>query len=514
MLRNISYILISCLLVINCQAPQEASTAQKPNIIFIMADDLGYGELGCYGQTKIETPHIDQLRGEGMKFTQFYTAAPVCAPARCMLLTGKHSGHAYVRGNDEWGDRGAVWDYVAMAHDENLEGQRPMPSEEVTIAEHLRSNGYKTGMVGKWGLGAPLTESIPTKQGFDFFYGYNCQRQAHTYYPLHLYENENRVALSNDTIAPRTKLDEGADPQDPASYANYELKDYAATLMFDKMMNFVDTVGSDPLFLYWASPIPHVPLQAPKRWVKYYREKFGQEEPYVGDKGYFPHQHPRAAYAAMVSYLDENVGKLVDKLKAQGKYENTIIFFTSDNGPSYVGGYDLEFFDGAKPFLSERGRTKGQLNEGGIRVPLIVSWPNKIAPGSMSDHQSTFVDVLSTLNEIAGVDTSGETDGISFLPTLLGQQQKQPPYLYWEFPESGGQRALRMGDWKLLNKDLKNGNLQWELYDLKNDLKEQNDLASQFPEIVAKGDSIWHANHTSSHLPRWQYTILGDGESD
>ena len=477
-----------------------------------MADDLGYGELGCYGQQKIETPNIDNLREEGMKFTQFYTAAPVCAPARCMLLTGKHSGHAFVRGNDEWGDRGAVWDYVAMAKDANLEGQRPMPSEEVTIAEHLQSNGYSTGMVGKWGLGAPLTESIPTKQGFDFFFGYNCQRQAHTYYPLHLYENENRVALRNDTIAPRTKLAEGADPQDPVSYASFDLEDYAATLIFDKMMNYVDTVGSDPFFLYWASPIPHLPLQAPQRWVDHYKSKFGEEDPYVGDKGYFPHQNPRAAYAAMVSYLDENVGKLVAKLKEQGKYENTIIFFTSDNGPSYTGGYDLAFFDGAKPFVSEKGRTKGQLNEGGIRVPLIVSWPGKIKAGSQTAHQATFTDVLPTLNEIAGIEIPLQADGVSFLPTLLQKEQNQPPYLYWEFPESGGQRALRMGDWKLLNKDLKKGNLEWELYDLSRDPTEQKNIAEAHPDIVAKGDSIWMSNHVTSHLPRWQYAVL-DGNN-
>jgi len=479
-----------------------------------MADDLGYGELGCYGQEKIETPNIDQLRKEGMKFNQFYTAAPVCAPARCMLLTGKHSGHAYVRGNDEWGDRGEVWDYVAMAKDPNLEGQRPMPSAEVTIAEHLKSVGYSTGMVGKWGLGAPLTESIPNKQGFDFFYGYNCQRQAHTYYPLHLYENESRVYLENDTVAPRQKLPIGADPNDPDSYAMFNLDEYASTLMFDKMINYVDTIGSDPFFLYWASPIPHLPLQAPEKWVEHYKEKFGPEEPYTGDRGYFPHQYPRAAYAGMVSYLDENIGKLVAKLKAQGKYENTIILFTSDNGPSYVGGYDLEFFDGAKPFKSERGRTKGQLNEGGIRVPLIVTWPSKIAAGSSTDHQSGFWDVLATLSQIAGLVVEEETDGISFLPTLLNQDQKNHEYLYWEFPESGGQRALRMGDWKLLNKDMKKGNLTWQLFNLKDDPSEQNDVAIKYPEIIEKGVDIWEANHVPSHLPRWQYAALGEEGED
>lgn len=494
-----------------CGDADKSSVNQKPNIVLIMADDLGYGELGCYGQEQIETPNIDQLRAEGMKFTQFYTGAPVCAPARCILLTGKHSGNAYVRGNDEWRERGEVWDFVAMAKDANLEGQRPMPTTEVTIAEYLKSAGYQTGMIGKWGLGAPLTESIPNTQGFDFFYGYNCQRQAHTFFPLHLYENESRVYLRNDTVPPRTKFDEGADPNDPASYAKYQLKDYASTLMVDKMMNYVDTIGEDPFFLYWASPIPHVPLQAPQKWVDYYREKFGPEEPYIGDKGYFPNQYPHATYAAMVSYLDENIGKLIDKLKEQGKYENTIFLFTSDNGPSYVGGYDAAFFDGAKPFKSERGWGKGSVTEGGIRVPLIVSWPAKIKAGSTSEHISAFWDILPTLNELAGVEAETDSDGLSFAPALLGQDQLAHEYLYWEFPESGGQRALRMGDWKLLNKDMKKGNLEWKLFNLKEDPREQNDVADQYPEVLQKGIKLWEANHTPSHLPRWQYAALGEG---
>ena len=504
--------LFGLILLSSCAEKVNEPVDTKPNIVFIMADDLGYGELGCYGQAKIETPNVDQLRKEGMKFTQFYTAAPVCAPARCMLLTGKHSGHAHVRGNDEWGDRGAVWDYVAMANDPNLEGQRPMPTEEVTIAEHLRSQGYSTGMIGKWGLGAPLTESTPNKQGFDFFYGYNCQRQAHTYFPLHLYENESRVYLKNDTVAPRQKLAEGADPNDPVSYAKFDLDEYASTLMFDKMMNYVDTVGDDPFFLYWASPIPHVPLQAPKKWVDHYREKFGPEEPYIGDKGYFPHQHPRAAYAAMVSYLDENIGKLISKLKAQGKYENTIFFFTSDNGPTYVGGYDEPFFDGAKPFKGDPGWGKGSLTEGGIRVPLVVSWPGKIKAGSTTDHIAAFWDILPTLNELSGNTADTETDGISFASTLLGKDQIAHEYLYWEFPESGGQRALRMGDWKLLNKDMKKGNLEWQLFNLKDDLREQNNVAAEHPEILQRGIELWEANHVPSHLPRWQYAALGEVE--
>ena len=262
-----------------------------------------------------------------MRFTQHYTGAPVCAPARYNLLTGSHSGHAYVRGNDEWGVRGDVWNYKAVVQDSTLEGQRPIPKHTITIANKLKDAGYTTGMVGKWGLGAPDTESLPNNFGFDYFYGFNCQRQAHTYYPVHLYENKYKVHLDNDTIAPGTKLHKDADPYKEASYASYTLKEYAPEKMYHKISEFVTANKERSFFMYWADPIPHVALQAPKRWVDYYVEKFGEEEPYLGNKGYFPNRYPKATYAAMVSYLDENVGKLVDQLKKEGIYENTLNYF-------------------------------------------------------------------------------------------------------------------------------------------------------------------------------------------
>jgi len=252
----------------------------KPNIIYILADDLGYAEVGAYGQDKIETPNIDALANKGMLFTQHYSSAPVCAPARNMFLTGKHAGHAYIRSNSEWRERGDVWNYVAMAKDSTLEGQGPMPTSTITMADKLKEVGYTTGLVGKWGLGAPHTKSVPNDMGFDFFYGYNCQRQAHTYYPLHLYKNRKRVHLANDTIAPNT------------------LKDYSPDLMFDEITGFVSENTENPFFLYWATPIPHVALQAPKRWVDYYVNEFGDEKPYLAGKkpgaGYFPHKNPHA----------------------------------------------------------------------------------------------------------------------------------------------------------------------------------------------------------------------------
>ena len=251
----------------------------SPNIIYILADDLGYGELGCYGQTKIETPHIDALAERGMLFTRHYSGSPVCAPSRCVLLTGRHSGHAYIRGNDEWAVRGDVWDYMAMFNDSTLEGQRPIPEESNTVGKLLQEAGYTTGAVGKWGLGAPHTHGIPTRQGFDFFYGFNCQRQAHTYYPLHLYRNQQRVYLENDTVPPRTLLKEGADPLDPGSYKEFNLKNFAPDLMFEEITGFVENNKSNPFFLYWATPIPHVPLQSTNEWIRYYVNKFGDEDP-------------------------------------------------------------------------------------------------------------------------------------------------------------------------------------------------------------------------------------------
>lgn len=480
------------------QKPQKKATS-KPNIIYILADDLGYGDVGAYGQKKIETPNIDALAKEGMLFTQHYTGTPVCAPARFNLLTGKHSGHSYVRGNDEWADRGDVWDYTAAIKDSTLEGQRPIPLNTITIATKLKESGYATAIVGKWGLGAPHTASIPSNFGFDYFFGFNCQRQAHTYYPVHLYENGKRYPLANDTIAPGTKLDVGADPYDEASYSKYNLKEYASEVMFEKITQFVDDNKYKPFFMYWADPIPHAALQAPKRWVDYYIKKFGDEEPYLGKKGYFPTRNPRATYAAMVSYLDENVGKLVAQLKKEGIYENTIIMFTSDNGPTYNGGSDSPWFDSAKPFSSEYGYGKGFLNEGGIRVPMIASWPNKIKLGSKTNLISAHYDVMATLADIAGYEVPENTDGYSFLPTLLNNDKKQKihDYLYWEYPEYNGQVAVRIGKWKILWKNIKKGNKEIELYNLEEDLAETTNVAGNHPEIVEKLYQIIKEAHST-----------------
>lgn len=498
----------------NTTSSKQADEVEKPNVIYILADDLGYGELGCYGQKLIETPHIDQLAKNGILFTQHYSGAPVCAPSRCMLMTGKHPGHAQIRGNDEWKERGDVWNYRAQAADSTLEGQRPLAADTKTLARMMKQAGYTTGVVGKWGLGAPHTHSTPTKMGFDFFVGYNCQRQAHTYYPLHLYKNDARLYLDNDTVAPSTKLDEGANPYDLKSYAKYNLNTYSGDVMFDELTGFINDNNpketGQPFFMYWATPIPHAPLQAPQKWVDYYVNKFGDEDPYTGKKGYFPHRYPHAAYAAMVTYMDEQVGQLVEQLKTLGIYDNTLIIFTSDNGPTYNGGTDSPWFNSGGPFKSEYGWGKGFTHEGGVRVPMVASWPGHIQPGSQSNHISAFWDVMPTLCEVAGIEAPEDTDGISFVNALTGEQQEAHEYLYWEYPEYGGQQAVRMGNWKGIRKDIKKGNMKLELYDLEVDIQEQNDVAEIHPEIIKKMEAIMVKEHQPATLDRFKMEALGD----
>jgi arylsulfatase len=396
-----------------------------------------------------------------------------------------------------------------MAKDPNLEGQRPLKSGTNTIGRLLQSKGYKTAVVGKWGLGAPLTEGIPNKQGFDFFYGYNCQRQAHTYFPVHLWKDTTKVFLNNRMVRPGTKLPEGADLYNQDSYADYWLTDYSAELMQNEVVNFIKENRDNPFFMYYATPIPHNPLQAPKRWVDYYVKKFGDEEPYDGSRGYFPHRYPHACYAAMVSYLDEQVGEIVTTLKDLGLYENTVIIFTSDNGPTYTGGADSPWFDSAKPFKSEFGWGKGNVNEGGIRVPMIAQWPGKIEQGTETELISAFYDVLPTFCELTGIDTPVDIDGISFLPTLLGKEnQKKHEFLYWEFPESGGQQAVRMGKWKGIRKNIDKDSLRVQLYNLDDDIQELNDVSFQYPEIVQKIETIFKNEHEMAEMEKFRMPAL------
>lgn len=504
------------LLAFSCTEKKSSSesSSQVPNIVFILADDLGYGEVGYQGQEKIKTPNIDALAASGMIFTNHYTAAPVCAPARCMFLTGKHGGHAYIRGNDEWRERGEVWDYAKAAVDPNLEGQRPLPAETQTLAKLLQGAGYKTAIIGKWGLGAPLSEGIPSNLGFDYFYGYNCQRQAHNLYPPHLWENETKIQLNNEIVVPRTLLDSLADPNDPSSYTRYEQNDYAPDLMHEKALSFVEENQEEPFFLYYASPLPHLPLQIPDEERKSYIDEFEEEMPYDGTRGYFPNQFPRATYAAMITKLDEQIGELRDKLDELGLLENTLIVVTSDNGPTYTGGVDFDYFESSTPFTNGYGRTKGFVYEGGVRVPMLVNWKGKITQGTTNDHVSIFYDWLPTLCDLVGIEIPKDTDGESFLAAMMGETQKEREYIFWEYPEYGGQQAVRMGKWKGIRQNIiKESSLDIELYDLEADPMEQKNIANDYPQVVDQIASIMQEEHTSSVLDRFKMEPLGDSLS-
>ena len=503
---------LSILLALMCIALSNYSIAQKsinkPNIVYILADDLGYGELGVYGQQKIETPNIDALAKNGMMFTQHY-AFPVCAPSRYLLLTGKNSGHAYIRDNNEWRERGDVWSLAAMEANPFLEGQFPIPDSTITIAKMLKKAGYTNGIIGKWGLGAPMTAGVPNNQGFDYFYGFNCQRQDHTYYPGHLWENAFRVPLSNKIIEPNVKLPSDLDSLAEKSYAVYQQEDYAPDFLIKSALSFIQKNKDNPFFLFYTTPLPHVSLQAPQKWVDHYHKKFGDEKPFLGGS-YFPCRYPRATYAAMVSTLDEQVGQIVKKLKEMNVYENTIIIFCSDNGPTYNGGSDSPWFDSGGPFKSERGWGKGFVYEGGIRIPLIVQWPGKIKAGSKSNLISATWDAMPTICEIVGINPPDNINGISFLPTLLGNTNKQKThaYLYWEFPSYGGQQAIRMGKWKGIRMDIRKGNMDIQLFNLADDIQEQHDVASQHPDIIEKMREIMKAEHTTPEVASFRMEAL------
>ena len=482
----------------------------KPNIVLILADYLGFGEVGFNGQKKIKTPFLDEMAKEGMIFTNHYTAAPVCAPARCMILTGLHGGHAYIRGNDEWRERVEVWDYAKASEDFNLEGQRPMPATTLTFAKILQENGYSTGMVGKWGLGAPATESIPNKMGFDYFFGYNCQRQAHNLYPPHLWENSTKVKLSNPVVPPGTQLDSLSDPLDLQAYSKYVQKDYAPDRMHKKAIAFLEENRDTPFFLYYASPLPHLPLQAPQELVDNYITILGDEPPYDGSKGYFPNRYPRATYAAMISLLDQQVGEIKMKLQELGIAENTLILVTSDNGPTYTGGVDYTYFESSGLYANGYGKTKGFVYEGGIKVPMLAYWPGMIEKNSSSSHISIFYDIFPTICDLIGVDPPQGIDGKSFLPSLLGEPQDSHEFLYWDYPEYGGQQAVRIGQWKGIRQEIQKGKLEIALYDLQNYPQESENLAEKYPKVVAQIEAIMKREHTAPQVEKFKMESLGD----
>ena len=448
------------------------AAAKKPNIIFIMADDLGYAELGCYGQRKIKTPHIDRLAREGMRFTDYYTGSAVCAPARCTLMTGLHGGHAYVRSNMEVGG----W--------ETFRGQLPLPADTVTVAQRLKAQGYATGAFGKWGLGGVGSTGDPLDQGFDRFFGYNCQRHAHNLYPRFLISDREEVTLPGNT---RSQTGET----------------YAPQAIADELLEFMRAHKDEPFFAYYPTVIPHLALQAPQEEIDRYKGQW-PETPYTGNS-YLPHPTPRSCYAAMISFLDKQVGRLMELLAEEGLDDNTIVFFTSDNGTTHLKAQvDYDFFESVGPL---RG-LKGSLYEGGIRVPMIVRWPGKIAAGAVSDLPAAHYDIFATLTDLVGTEPGVETDGISVLPTLLGKSsaQQRHEYLFWDFAGYGGQLAVRMGKWKGIKTGLqKDPDAPLELYDLAADIAEQHNVVAEHPEVAARIEKIMLAARTRPAVERFRF---------
>ncbi|HPR89458.1 MAG TPA: arylsulfatase [bacterium] len=462
--------------------------AQKPNIVYILADDLGYHEISCNGQDKFATPNIDKLAREGLSFTQHYAGSPVSAPSRCVLLTGLHTGHSYIRDNQEIGK----W--------EDFTGQLPIPDSSFTLAELLKEKGYRTACIGKWGLGFNNTPGSPLNQGFDYFYGYLCQRQAHNYYPEYLWQNHDKMALDNPPITIHGKFE--GNPADSTAYLKYSGKVYSQDLLTAEALQYIHENKKHPFFLFLTYTIPHLSLQAPYSEIQKVKGSY-PDTPYTGENGYVPCWSPRATYAAMIMLLDSYVGLIMEGLKEQGLDENTIVFFSSDNGATFpTGGADVAYFASNKPF---RG-FKTQLYEGGIHVPLIVRWKDKIRPGGKADLICGFQDMMPTLAEITQSKAPRSTDGISILPALLGKKnQPQHEYLYWEYHSFGGSQAVRMGKWKAVLKNTKSKqDLKTELYNLEEDPAETIDLSLKYPDVLEKLEKVFQ-KRTPSPIEEWNF---------
>lgn len=464
---------VSLLSTVFVSCSERQKSAGQPNIIYILADDLGYGDLGCYGQTIIQTPNIDRLAAGGMKFTRHYAGCTVSAPSRSSLLTGLHTGHAPIRGNG-----------AAIRIPNKGEGQYPQPGDTYTIAKMLKEGGYVTGCFGKWGLGFPGSEGAPENQGIDEFFGFNCQSLAHNYYPYYLWHNKDTVWL---------KGNEG-----------FQTGEYAPDLMQSEALKFIRNNRDRPFFAYLSYIIPHAELVSPDDDIQaIYKGNFS-ETPWQGvDSGpsyrkgpYGSTPHPRTDFAAMITRLDKYVGEIMAELKKSGLDKNTIVMFTSDNGPHREGGADPDFFGSYGPL---RG-VKRDLYEGGIRVPMIAWYPAKIKAGSVTGHISAFWDVMPTFAELTGTKAAGNTDGISFVPTLTGKsKQKQHDYLYWEFHEQGGKIAVTKGDWKAIWLNVNHPEKTTvELYNLSEDIHEDNNIVQQHPEIVTELGRIMRSAHSDS----------------
>jgi arylsulfatase A-like enzyme len=475
-----------------------ATAADRPNIVFLFADDLGYGDVGAFGQTKIRTPNIDRIAKDGMRLTQCYAGNAVCAPSRCVLMTGMHPGHAQVRNN----------------HEVKPEGQHPLKADTVTLPRLLHQLGYVTGGFGKWGLGGPDSDGRPTKQGIDRWFGYNCQRVAHSHYPAYLWDNDTKFVLSknpqNPPLTGHEKLPEGADPNDDKSYAGLAGAQYGMDVITEQAVKFVNYNKGRPFFLYYPTIIPHAAFQVPEDSLAEYQGKFPEEKPYLAN--YTANRTPRATFAAMVTRMDRHIGQIIAAIRENGLFDNTIFVFTSDNGPVFdsLAGERIDFFNSTGGF---RGR-KGNLYEAGVHEPTIVAWKGHIAPGTTSNRVCGFEDWLPTLLELVGGkdSTPKDIDGISFAPTLLGQSQPPRPFLYREYSAGAGQQSIRLGDWKGIRPSLMPSagkakakkaaadttagpDLHIELYNLKTDPHETTDVSKQHPDIIAQMEKLLREQH-------------------
>ena len=460
-----------------------------------MADDLGWGELGCYGQRKIRTPNIDRLASQGMRFTQYYSGAPVCAPSRNVLMTGLHTGHTPIRGN------------LPVRNPDGTvgEGQHPIPDESLTIAEVFKEAGYTTGAIGKWGLGPVGSTGDPNRQGFDLFFGYNCQSVAHSYYPPHLWRNNQKIPINSHPIPGQERL-----PNGEVRLEDYQADTYSSDVMEAEAVRFIEQNAKRPFFLYLPFIEPHVAMHPPKRLVDSYPVNW-DDQPYRGQSGYLPHPRPRAAYAAMITNLDEHVGKVMDALKKQGIEKNTLVVFTSDNGTTHmakdpvygIGGVDARFFNSTR----ELRAYKGSVYEGGIRVPFIVRWPGRVPAKSTSLTPAYAPDHFATLCEVIGKRPEGERDGVSLLPLLTRKSEsvRRKP-MVWVFPEYGGQVAVRLGDFKVVRQQLKTRQPgPWEVYDLSRDPGETEDLSATRPDLIDQAKTTLRAEMSDN--PRFPVTV-------
>ena len=441
------------------QGQEAVATTERPNVIYLLCDDMGYSDIEAYGQQMISTPNLTRLVNNGMSFTQFYASTAVSAPSRASLMTGQHTGHTKIRGNKEI----------------QPEGQEPLDPNVETIGNLFQQNGYVTGCFGKWGMGYPGSGGEANDMGFDVFYGYNCQRKAHSYYPQYLWNNKEKVQLGGNS--------------------------YSQDLIHQEALKFIRDNADKASFGYFTYTIPHAELTQPQdSIVAMYDGKFYEPNQWYDDGDYGTALNPRTQFAAMITRLDTYVGQIIAELERLGIAEKTLFIFTSDNGPHNEGGADPTFFN-----TEERLRgLKRALYEGGMRVPFIAYWPGTIEAGAISHIQAAGWDMMPTFVELLGEDTNWRDeamDGLSILPTLTGKgTQQEHEFLYWEFHEENGRQAVRAGDWKLIRQNIKNGNPTHELYNIAEDPHEDNDLAATYPDKVEELKAIMDREHTHSDM--------------